>query len=277
MTEPELLILLGVALIAGAFGGILAGLLGVGGGIVIVPALYFALTQADLAVGMAMQVAVGTSLLTIVFTALSSAHGHWQKGAIDVALLRRWAGWIILGVVIGGGLGGIVPELFLVAFFAFIAFVVSMDMLLRSVKPTAVERHFSARLWAGSGIGAGLISALMGIGGGTISVPVLSFLGYDIRRAVGTSAAIGLIIALPGALVYALGGLGQPGLPPWSIGYVNLLAALVIIPMTMIFARLGVWLAHRLPKKALRRLFGIFLLITSLRMARDFLSGSGLL
>jgi len=109
----------------------------------------------------------------------------------------------------------------------------------------------------------------MGIGGGTIGVPVLNFRGYDIRRAVGTSAAIGFIIGLPGAVVYALTGLGAEGLPPFSLGYVNLAAAAIIIPLTSSFAHVGVKLAHSIPRRALRFAFGIFLMITSLRMLFD--------
>ena len=110
---------------------------------------------------------------------------------------------------------------------------------------------------------------MMGIGGGTIGVPLLNFLGYDIRRAVGTSAAIGFIIGLPGAVVYALTGLGAEVLPPFSLGYVNLAAAAIIIPLTSSFAHVGVKLAHSIPRRALRFAFGIFLMITSLRMLFD--------
>lgn len=113
----------------------------------------------------------------------------------------------------------------------------------------------------------------MGIGGGTIGVPLLNFLGYDIRRAVGTSAAIGFLIGLPGAVIYAISGLGIDGLPPFSLGYVNLLAAAVIIPLTTTFSQFGVRLAHSIPRRALRLAFGGFLLITSIRMFIDLFSG----
>lgn len=270
--DAELIGLGAVALGAGAAAGVLAGLLGVGGGIVIVPALYLALSSAEIAPGMAMQIAVGTSLATIIFTAASSAHGHWQRGAIDMALLRRWVPWIVLGVVLGSLMGGALPQRALVAVFALTALVVALDMLLRRPDPERPARQCAPPVWAGLGVFAGAISALMGIGGGTVCVPVLSFLGYDIRRAVGSSAAIGLVIGLPGALIYALSGLGTPGLPPFSLGYVNLLAVALIIPLTTVFARLGVALAHRLPRGWLRGLFGVFLLLTSLRMGADLLS-----
>tara|TARA_R110002012_G_scaffold18455_18_gene67848 strand:- start:12349 stop:13191 length:843 start_codon:yes stop_codon:yes gene_type:complete len=265
----QLLPLLAIAVTAGIFGGILAGLLGVGGGIVIVPALYLALSTAGMDPAITMQVAVGTSLATIVFTSLSSGYGHFKRGAIDMDLLKLWAPSLLVGVVIGALLGGYVSGLILVAVFATVAALVALDMIFRKTKDDPTPRGFAKPIWAVLGVITGGLSAMMGIGGGTIGVPLLNFLGYDIRRAVGTSAAIGFIIGLPGAVVYALTGLGAEGLPPFSLGYVNLAAAAIIIPLTSSFAHVGVKLAHSIPRRALRFAFGIFLMITSLRMLFD--------
>ncbi|EDQ03190.1 hypothetical protein DSM14862_03877 (plasmid) [Sulfitobacter indolifex] len=265
----QLLPLLAIAVTAGIFGGILAGLLGVGGGIVIVPALYLALSTAGMDPAITMQVAVGTSLATIVFTSLSSGYGHFKRGAIDMDLLKLWAPSLLVGVVIGALLGGYVSGLILVAVFATVAALVAIDMIFRKTKDDPTPRGFAKPIWAVLGVITGGLSAMMGIGGGTIGVPLLNFLGYDIRRAVGTSAAIGFIIGLPGAVVYALTGLGAEGLPPFSLGYVNLAAAAIIIPLTSSFAHVGVKLAHSIPRRALRFAFGIFLMITSLRMLFD--------
>lgn len=257
------------AIAAGIAGGILAGLLGVGGGIVIVPALYFALSLTGMDPGQVMQLSVGTSLATIIFTSLSSSLGHYRRGAIDFDLLKLWGPSILVGVVIGGVLGGIVSGLTLIAVFAFVALLVAFDMILRGGGEIDSPRGFSKPVWAFFGVVAGAISAMMGIGGGTVCVPLLSFLGYEIRRAVGTSAAIGFIIGVPGAIVYVLTGLGQEGLPPLSLGYVNLVAAAIIIPLTVLFARVGVAIAHKIPRRALRLTFGMFLLLTSARMFFD--------
>lgn len=258
-----------IALAAGAFGGVIAGLLGVGGGIVIVPALYFALSLTGMDPALTMQVAVGTSLSTIVFTSLSSGIGHYRRGAIDTALLRRWVPWIIAGVVLGSLVGGYVSGWVLVAVFATIALFVALDMILRKPSGDVEPRSFPAAAWAGFGVFAGAVSAMMGIGGGTVCVPLLNFLGYDIRRAVGTSAAIGFVIGLPGAVIYAMTGLGQDGLPPLSLGYVNLYLAAVIIPLSTWLAGYGVKLAHSIDRRKLRMAFGIFLLLTSIRMWID--------
>lgn len=269
METQSLVELTAIALAAGAFGGVIAGLLGVGGGIVIVPALYFALSLTGMDPALTMQVAVGTSLSTIVFTSLSSGIGHYRRGAIDMALLRRWVPWIVVGVVLGSLIGGYVSGWVLVAVFATIALFVAGDMILRRTSEAAEPRSFPAAAWASFGVFAGGVSAMMGIGGGTVCVPLLNFLGYDIRRAVGTSAAIGFVIGLPGAIIYILTGLGQEGLPPMSLGYVNLYLAAVIIPLSTWLAGYGVKLAHSIDRRKLRMAFGIFLLLTSLRMWID--------
>ncbi len=267
-----LAVLLGVAVAAGVFGGVLAGLLGVGGGIVIVPALYLALSAADLGEGTAMQVSVATSLATIIFTALSSARAHHRRGAVDVPLLRRWAPWVVAGVVGGSLLGAVVDGRAMVAVFAVVAGVVAVNMLLGRGNPSPEPRVAPPAAWAASGVFAGGVSALMGIGGGTVCVPLLSFLGYDIRRAVGTSAALGLVIGLPATAVYVLAGLGAEDRPPLSLGYVSLPAVLVITPFTTYFATVGARIAHAIPMRALRACFGLFLGVTSLRMAADLLT-----
>lgn len=271
MTTQALVELTLIALAAGAFGGVIAGLLGVGGGIVIVPALYFALSLTGMDPALTMQVAVGTSLSTIVFTSLSSGIGHHRRGAIDMALLR-WVPWIIVGVVLGSVVGGYVSGYVLVAVFATIALLVAVDIIFRKPSQSVEARPFPAAAWAGFGVFAGAVSAMMGIGGGTVCVPLLNFLGYDIRRAVGTSAAIGFVIGLPGAIIYMLAGLGREGLPPLSLGYVNLYLAAVIVPLSTWLAGYGVRLAHSIDRRKLRMAFGIFLLLTSLRMWIDLAS-----
>ncbi|QDY70986.1 sulfite exporter TauE/SafE family protein [Qingshengfaniella alkalisoli] len=271
MDTQTLITLLSVAIGAGIGGGILAGLLGVGGGIVIVPALYFALSLTGMEPGLTMQVAVGTSLATIIFTAMSSAYGHYKKGSVDTDLLKLWGPSILVGVLLGGTLGGLVDGRILIGVFAVVAALVAIDMVFRKVRTGPEPRSFSKPVWAFFGTLAGAISAMMGIGGGTVCVPLLNFLGYDIRKAVGTSAAIGFIIGVPGAITYILTGWGQDGLLPFSLGYVNLLAVLVIIPLTTTFARVGVKIAHSIPQRALRLAFGLFLGLTSLRMFMDLL------
>lgn len=272
MTTALMLQLLLVALGAGVIAGTLAGLMGIGGGLVIVPALYFALSQTAMDPGLIMQMAVGTSLATIIFTALSSARGHYLRGAVDMHLLKIWAPSILAGVVLGGVLAAWLSGLVLMVVFVTVAALVGLDMILRSPAPTVSEGHFSKPVWAGLGVFAGAVSSMMGIGGGSVCVPILSFLGYDIRKAVGTASAIGLVIGAGGALTYAITGFGIDGRPPLSLGFISLPAVAAIVPMTVIFARVGVRLAHSLPRRALRAVFGVFLLLMAGRMAMDLVA-----
>lgn len=253
----------------GIVAGLLAGLLGVGGGAVIVPVLYQAQAVLGVEEGLRMKVAVATSLATIIATSAVSVRSHFRRGAVDVPLLRQWGIPIFLGTALGTMLGGAVDGRVLTAVFATVAFVVAIRMFVRHTG-IAVSDGFPNRFaLVGSGMFVGGVSALMGIGGGMLSVPILSNYGFDIRRAVGTAAAIGFIIAIPGTLGYIVAGWGVAGLPPYSFGYFNGLAALALVPLTMATAPLGARLAHSVPRRSLQIFFACFLLISSLRMFYD--------
>lgn len=259
--------LLGVGLLAtGAVSGITAGLLGVGGGIVIVPVLFHLFTTMGIAEDVRMHVAVGTSLATIIATSTSSIRAHWRRGAVDPVLLRQWGPWIFVGVLTGTAVAGLVRGPLLSGVFATVALVVSVHMGLGSPR-----RVLSQTMPVGVGRAAlagsvGAVSAMMGIGGGTLSVPILTLFGYPIHRAVGSAAAIGFIIGVPGAIGFVISGFGVPDLPPFSMGYVNLLGLALILPTSMLLAPVGARLAHSLDTTKLRRVFAVFLAVTALRM-----------
>jgi uncharacterized membrane protein YfcA len=268
--------LLGLALsllATGMVAGILAGLLGVGGGIVIVPVLYhlFTLLQVDDAVRMHM--AVGTSLATIIPTSIMSARAHYRKGAMDLALLRSLGPAVLVGAVVGGFLGSLFGGDVLGFIFAAIALVVAANMAFRA-EGASLAKDLPGRIGRSAmGVGIGSISAVMGIGGGTLGVPVLSAFNFPIRRAVGTASALGLLIGVPGAAGFVLAGLGVAERPPGSLGYVNLIGFLLIVPLTMRMAPVGANLAHRINPVWLRRAFAIFLAATALRMFLDLFNG----
>ena len=253
--------------LVGAAAGLIAGLLGVGGGIVVVPVLYHVFTGLGLAEDVRMHVAVGTSLATIIATSASSWRAHWRKGAVDVALLRSWGPFILLGVVLGSGLAGLVRGPALTAIFAVVALLVSLHMAFG--RPHWRLGQDLPRGMGKAALGAfiGGVSTMMGIGGGSLAVPALTLFGFPIHRAVGTASAIGLIIGVPGTLGFILGGWSAPDLPPFSLGYVNLLGVAAILPTSMATAPWGARLAHGLDTAALRRAFAVFLALTALRMA----------
>ncbi|WP_025899526.1 sulfite exporter TauE/SafE family protein [Sneathiella glossodoripedis] len=250
----------------GIFGGILAGLLGVGGGIVIVPVLFHVLPFFNVPEDIRMHVAVGTSLATIILTSISSARSHYKKGAIDTDLLKTWGPVILLGVLGGTWMATVVNSAILTGVFAVLALLVAANMAFRpegahiaNQLPPRPIRDFLALF-------IGWFSAMMGIGGGTFTVPILTLFNYPIRKAVGTASAIGLIISFPGTIGFLYSGLSAAGLPPGNIGYVNMLGFFVIVPMTILFAPVGAHIAHSIETKLLKLAFAVFLFLTSLRM-----------
>lgn len=261
----EFLILAGVLAVAGAAAGLIAGLLGVGGGIVIVPVLFALLPLADVPEEVRMHLAVGTSLATIIATSIISARSHAKRGNVDVPLLKRLAIPIAVGVGIGVLLGGRASGWVLTAIFANMALIVAVHMAFFQGR-TIADTLPKAPWLDGIGVLIGGFSVVMGIGGGTFSVPTLSLFGVPIKRAVGTAAAIGLIIAVPGAIGFAIAGWGVEGLPPGSLGYVNLVGFALIAPLSMALAPYGAKLAHALPPIWLSRAFAVFLAATSIRM-----------
>lgn len=259
--------LLAVGLLAtGAISGVVAGLLGVGGGIVIVPVLFHLFTTMNISADVRMHLAVGTSLATIIATSSSSIRAHWRRGAVDTALLRQWGPWIFVGVLVGTALAGLVRGTLLSAVFASVALVVAVHMGLGSPRKVISEQLPEGVSRAGLAGFIGAVSAMMGIGGGTLSVPILTLFNYPIHRAVGTAAAIGFIIGVPGAIGFVISGWSAPNLPPFSFGYINLLGLALILPTSMLLAPVGAKLAHSLDTTRLRRVFAIFLAVTAARM-----------
>ena len=274
IADPLFYATFAAALLAtGALAGLLAGLLGVGGGIVIVPVLFLLLPLLGVHESVLMHLAVGTSLATIIPTSIISALAHHKRGGVDFALLKSWGPAIFVGVIGGAYFGSTVKGEVLTLIFAVVAILVAINMafrkegmILANALPSGITRHALALV-------VGMFSVVMGIGGGTLSVPILSAFNYPIRRAVGTASAIGLIIALPGSISFILSGLGNADLPPGSLGYANLAGFALIVPTTMLMAPVGVKLAHSINPTNLRKAFAFFLLLTSLRMFYSALFG----
>lgn len=264
----ELWLLIPLLLATGVFAGVLAGLLGVGGGIVIVPILYHLFSAFGVATGLAMPLAVGTSLSTIMLTSAVSARNHYAKGGVDTALVKRW----ILPVLIGVALGSLAPAIIdgarMKTAFGVLLVTVSVHMLASSRwKLELFHRLPALPLQFLLAVLVGGLSALLGIGGGTIMVPLLTLFAFPIHRAVSTASVFGLVISVPATVVYVANGWGTPDLPPLTTGYVNWAAFAILVPMTMWFAPLGVRLAYRLDVPQLKRAFAAFLFLVGLKMA----------
>lgn len=254
-----------VMVVTGLFAGTIAGLLGVGGGLVIVPALEYLLRFAGVVPEWRMHVAVATSLATIVLTSISSARAHHARGAVDHDLVRSWAPGMLAGGLLGSLLASRAGSGVLTGIFGVVAATVALKMLL------PLERWRLAatvpRGLAGSALAMliAALSAVMGIGGGSLSVPAMALTGQPIHRAVGTASLFGLLISLPGTLGYLLASPPTP-LPWGTVGWVSLVGLALIAPATMLTAPLGARLAHRLSRRTLAAAFGCFLLIVAVRM-----------
>jgi len=261
------LFLLALGLLAtGAIAGVLAGLLGVGGGIVIVPVLFQLLDSLGVSPAVSMHVAVGTSLTTIIATSISSARSHHKRGAIDMDLMKFWAPFVFFGALTGGVISRYIEGGGLSAIFGAVALIVSINMA--SPKKIVISQEMP-RSKLGNGAmagGIGVFSALMGIGGGTLTVPTLTLFSYPVHRAVGTAAAFGLVIAIPATFGFVWSGWGAPGRPPYSLGFVNVPAAVVIFSTSVFTAPLGARIAHAINARALKVAFAVFLAIVSIRM-----------
>jgi len=256
-----------LALLAtGVFAGILAGLLGVGGGIVIVPVLFFLFQSFGVSPESAMVVATATSLATIVPTSISSIRSHHQKGNVDFDLLKRWSVFILIGVLLGSWLVTRVDGTWLTGLFGVIATLSALNMLFRTGASALFQQLPGKAGQTVMGTSIGFFSSLVGIGGGTISVPLLTLYNYPAHKAVGTAAAIGLIISLPGALTMLLLGSTPSDAPAGTFGLVNLIGFICIVPLTVLFAPVGASLAAKLDAAMLKKIFAIVLLITGLRM-----------
>ncbi len=256
-------------LVIGAGAGVLAGLLGVGGGIVLVPAYFYALTALGFAGPQLMQVCVATSLATIVVTSIRSVQSHHRKGAVDWGILRGWAPGIAVGAVLGLLVAARVPSAVLQMVFGIAAAIVGIYMIagkgswrLAGALPTGPVRAALAPV-------LGLLSVLMGIGGGTFGVPMMTLCGVPIHRAVATAAGFGLAIAVPSALGFLLLDVADGAAPPLTVGAVNLPAFGLTIAMTLLTAPWGARLAHALDPGPLKRVFGVFLSLVAINMLRQ--------
>ena len=259
-----MLLLLGI----GAVSGFLSGLLGVGGGVLFVPALFFALTSLGYDPEYAMHIALGSSLLIVFATGSTSAYQHYKRGAVDLDRVKIWGPFITAGVITGSFFAAMVPGEYLKKIFAAVTLLIAIYMAVgKEPVAGAVVRTIQLKIQKMLCLMIGGISSMIGVGGAILTIPLMTYIGVPMQRAVGTGAALGILISLPGALTYMITGALQPqDLPPYSIGYVNFLAVVAIVPASVLLAPMGVKAAHKMPRAMLRRVFAAVLMIVSIRM-----------
>ena len=269
----EIFYLLTVLAIAAAVAGFMAGLLGVGGGIIMVPALYYAFTVLDFDIVTRMHLAVGTSLAIIIPTSIISTLTHREHDAVDFKMVKSFGIFILIGVFFGTFLAVNLKTPALVLFFSIFAFMVGLFFIFLREKLVDNPKQISNLVKNISGILIGFISIPLGIGGGSLMVPFMRTFGYDIRKSIGTAAAVGFLIAVAGTITMITGGKIIDNVnTPFSLGYINLLGFIVFVPVTMIMARLGAKAVYRIDKKILSKIFGTFLILVSIRSFLEYLS-----
>jgi uncharacterized membrane protein YfcA len=252
---------------AGSLTGVLAGLFGVGGGTVVVPVLYEAFGLYGVPDEVRMPLCIGTSLAVIVPTSISSFRGHLRKGAVDTRVLTDWIGPIAAGVILGVVAAAFAQPALFKAVFITVSLFLAVRLLIGKDRWRLGDVLPGRSGMAGYGLVIGSSSALMGIGGGLVANVVLSLYGRPIHTAVATASGVGLIVSIPGALGYGVAGWEHAGLPPLSIGYVSLIGFALLTPLSVLTARYGVSLAHRLSKRHLEFALAAYLIFVSARFA----------
>ena len=268
----EIVNLLLVLSIAASVAGFMAGLLGVGGGIIMVPALYYAFTVLDFDLATRMHISVGTSLAIIVPTSIISAKTHMEHKAVDVNLVKSFGIFIVLGVIGGTFLAVNLRTSDFILFFSIMAFIVGLFFIFFRDKFLENPKKIKDSIKNISGVAVGFISVLLGIGGGSLMVPFMRTFGYDIRKSIGTASAIGILIAISGTITMITGGEIINNIStPYNIGYINLFGFIVFVPVTMLMARIGAKAVYKIDKKLLSKIFGSFLIIVSIRSFIEYL------
>ena len=250
--------------------GFVAGLFGIGGGLITVPFLYFIFGSLGIDQQFIMHLAVGTSFAIIIPTSVVSVLTHHKFKAVDFYIVKSYGIYVIMGVIIGTIFAASLKTKSLILFFSIIIFLLSIYLLLLNEKKKNVVIKIKLHMKILLGFIVGFISAPMGIGGAVMNVPILKFFGYPINKAIGSAAAIGFIIALFGAIGFLISGNYLTANLPLSMGFLNIPAFLIFFPITTFMARLGAKASHRINKKKMTKYFGLFLIIIGTKFLYEY-------
>jgi uncharacterized membrane protein YfcA len=266
---------------AGALSGFLAGMFGIGGGAILVPVFYECFRLADVPIEVRMPLCVGTSLAVIIPTSIRSARAHYLRGAVDMTVLKAWSLTIVLGVITGSVIARYAPEQLFKYVFVVVAWSASARLLLARETWKFGDEMPTGPLMRSFGFGVGLLATLMGVGGGLFSNLLMTFYGRPIHQAIATSAALAVLVSIPGALGYIYAGWPAAAYypevaalqAPLALGYVSLIGAILVMPTSLLTAPLGVRAAHAMSKRALEVAFGSYMFIVGGRFAISLISG----
>ena len=252
--------------------GFFAGLFGIGGGLITVPFLFFIFETLNIDKNYIMHLAVGTSFSIIIPTSLSSVLTHKKNNYVDINIIKTYIVFVIIGVLAGTVFAALMQTKGLVLFFSLVVYFLGTYLLLSSDKIISSKKKFNLFSRIITGFGSGFVSASMGIGGAVMNVPVLRYFGYPIKKAIGSAAAIGLIIAIFGVLGFLISGSFLDANLPLSVGFINIPAFLIFIPITTLMARVGANTIHKVDKSKVQALFGIFLFVVGTIFIYRFLN-----
>ena len=249
--------------------GFFAGFFGIGGGIITVPCLFYIFSSIGIDKSLIMHLSVGTSFAIIVPTAMMSVYTHYKHKAVDLNILKTYGIFVVIGVVIGAFSAALMDTKSLVLFFSLIIYLLALNLIFLKDK-TKFKIKFNLIQRSSFGFIVGFISSLMGIGGAIMNVPILKLVGYTINKAIGTAASIGFLISIFGCLGFLVSGIVIKTDMPMTIGFINIPAFLIFIPITIIMAKFGATAVHRVKKEIIAKLFGFFLIIIASRFLYEY-------
>ena len=269
LATDQILFFLSIMSVTALVAGFFAGFFGIGGGIITVPCLFYIFGANGIDKSFLMHLAVGTSFAIMIPTAIMSVFTHYKHKAVDFNVLKTYGIFVVIGVAIGSLIAAYLNTKSLILFFSIALYVLALNLFFLKEK-TKFKLNFSLIQRSTLGFIVGFISSLMGIGGAIMNVPILKFVGYTINKSIGTAASIGFLISLTGSAGFFLTGILTKTSLPLSIGFINIPAFLIFIPLTMYMAKVGATLVHKMNRNVITKLFGFFLVIIASRFLYDY-------
>ena len=268
-STDQILFFLSIMALTALFAGFFAGFFGIGGGIITVPCLFYIFGSVGIDKSFIMHLAVGTSFAIIVPTAIMSVFTHYKHQAVDFNVVKTYGVFVVIGVIIGAFFAASMHTKSLVLFFSLVMYLLALNLIFLKDK-TKIKLKFNLFQRTVFGFIVGFVSSLMGIGGAIMNVPILKFVGYTINKAIGSAASIGFLISVFGCLGFLISGLLVKIDLPMSVGFINIPAFLIFIPITIIMAKVGATTVHKIRKEIIAKLFGFFLIIIASRFLYDY-------